>query len=64
MLILEIKMSAIFVADIIVEKKVLIELKTVDRLVSKHIAQVLNFLRSNNQLIRVQVVYPVYPIYP
>jgi len=35
-----------FVADIIVEKKVLIELKTVDKLVSKHIAQVLNYLKA------------------
>ena len=35
-----------FVADIIVENKVLIELKTVDRLVSKHIAQVLNYLKA------------------
>ncbi len=35
-----------FVADIIVENKVLIELKTVDRLISKHIAQVLNYLKA------------------
>ena len=35
-----------FVADIIVENKVLIELKTVDRLVSKHIAQILNYLKA------------------
>ncbi len=35
-----------FAADIIVEKKVLIELKTVDQLVSKHISQVLNYLKA------------------
>lgn len=35
-----------FIADLIVEEKVLLELKAVDTLVSAHYAQVLNYLKT------------------
>ena len=37
-----------YYADIVVDKRVIIELKTVEKLISAHVGQVLNYLRASN----------------
>ena len=37
-----------YYADIVVDKRVIIELKTVEKLVPAHVGQVLNYLRAGN----------------
>ena len=37
-----------YYADIVVDKRVIIELKTVEKLVPAHVGQVLNYLRASN----------------
>ena len=37
-----------YYADIVVDKRVIIELKTVEKLIPAHVGQVLNYLRASN----------------